>query len=163
MADTEPPADRRRIVDITLDEQSVVRRSAEVEHERRVAIFDLLEKNHFVPADADQGPYHLHLAIQDNRLVMQINDTDDRQITRHVVPVTPYRRLIKDYFTVCESYFEAIKRSTPSQIEAIDMGRRALHDEGADMLSDQLAGKIEIDKDTARRLFTLICVLHIRV
>ncbi len=166
MADTAPPADRQRIVSFTLDEQSVVRRSPEVEHERRVAIFDLLENNHFAPVgvglDHDGGPYHLHLAIQDNRLVMQINDTGDKPITKHLVPVTPYRRLIKDYFTVCESYFEAIKRSTPSQIEAIDMGRRGLHDEGAEKLRDQVADKIKIDKDTARRLFTLICVLHIR-
>ena len=118
--------------------------------------------NHFALTDGERGPYHLHLSIQDNRLVLQINDTKDQPITRHLVPVTPYRRLIKDYFTVCESYFEAIKRSSPSKIEAIDMGRRALHDEGAEKLCDQLAGKIEIDKETARRLFTLICVLHIR-
>jgi uncharacterized protein (UPF0262 family) len=162
MADSKTSTDPNRIVSIILDERTVVRRSPEVEHERRVAIFDILEKNHFAPVDADAGPYHLHLAIQDNRLVMQINDTDDRPIASHVVPVTPYRRLIKDYFTVCESYFEAIKHSSPSKIEAIDMGRRGLHDEGAEMLHDQLAGKIEVDRDTARRLFTLICVLHIR-
>ncbi len=162
MADTDSPDNPQRIVNITLDEKSVVRRSPEVEHERRVAIFDLLEDNYFAPADAGKGPYHLHLAIEDNRLVMRINDTFDKPITRQLVPMSSYRRLIKDYFTVCESYFEAIKRSTPSQIEAIDMGRRALHDEGSEKLSEQLAGKIEIDKDTARRLFTLICVLHIR-
>ena len=162
MADTDTRSDRQRIANITLDEKSVVRRSPEVEHERRVAIFDLLEDNHFVPVDADHGPYHLHLAIEDNRLVMLINDLDGGHVAKQLVPVSPYRRLIKDYFTVCESYFEAIKRSTPSQIEAIDMGRRALHDEGSDKLRDQLAGKIDIDKDTARRLFTLICVLHIR-
>ena len=162
MADTDPPADRQRIINLTLDEKSVVRRSPEVEHERRVAIFDLLEDNFFAPRDAGEGPYHLHLSIQDNRLVMRINDTGDKELVTQLLPVTQYRRLIKDYFTVCESYFDAIKRSTPSQIEAIDMGRRALHDEGSDMLRDQLDGKIEIDKDTARRLFTLICVLHIR-
>ena len=162
MAESEPPADRHCIVNITLDEQTVVRRSAEVEHERRVAIFDLLENNHFAPVGVNKGPYHLHLAIQDNRLVMQINDTGDKPITEHLLAMTSYRRLIKDYFTVCESYFEAIKRSTPSQIEAIDMGRRGLHDEGAVKLRDQIADKIEIDMDTARRLFTLICVLHIR-
>ena len=162
MADTDTPSDRQRIANITLDEKSVVRRSPEVEHERRVAIFDLLEDNHFVPLHADHGPYHLHLAIEDNRLVMLINDMEGKLVTKQLVPVSPYRRLIKDYFTVCESYFEAIKRSTPSQIEAIDMGRRSLHDEGSEKLRDQLAGKIDIDKDTARRLFTLICVLHIR-
>ena len=157
-----PPADRQRIADVTLDEATVVRRSAEVEHERRVAIFDLLEDNHFAPAGLDSGPYHLHLAIQENRLVMHVNDSDDRLLDKVLVPVSPYRRLIKDYFTVCESYFEAIKRSSPSQIEAIDMGRRGLHDEGSEMLREQLAGKVEIDRDTARRLFTLLCVLHIR-
>ena len=162
MAEPEAPADRQCIVNITLDEQTVVRRSAEVDHERRVAIFDILENNHFAPVDVDRGPYHLHLSIQDNRLVMQINDTGDKPITKHLVPVMPYRRLIKDYFTICESYFAAIKRSTPSQIEAIDMGRRGLHDEGAEKLRNQVADKIEIDMDTARRLFTLICVLHIR-
>lgn len=163
MADNEISADnRQRIVNITLDEQSVVRRSPEVEHERRVAIFDLLESNHFALTDARDGPYHLHLSIVDNRLILIIYDTDDEFIKKIPVPVSPYRRLIKDYFTVCESYFEAIKRSAPSQIEAIDMGRRALHDEGADMLREQLAGKVDIDINTARRLFTLICVLHIR-
>ena len=160
--DTKSPDDRQRIVNITLDEKSVVRRSPEVEHERRVAIFDLLEENHFALIGFDKGPYHLHLAIQDNRLVMRIDDMNDEPVTQQIVPVSPYRRLIKDYFTVCESYFEAIKRSSPSQIEAIDMGRRALHDEGSEKLRDQLAGKIDIDLDTARRLFTLICVLHIR-
>ena len=145
MAEPEAPADRQCIVNITLDEQTVVRRSAEVDHERRVAIFDLLENNHFAPVDVDRGPYHLHLSIQDNRLVMQVNDTSDKPITKFLVPMTPYRRLIKDYFTVCESYFEAIQHSTPSKIEAIDMGRRGLHDEGAEKLRGQVTGKIEIN------------------
>ena len=157
-----PAGSTQRIAELTLDERTVVRRSADIEHERRVAIFDLLEENHFAPLGLGQGPYHLHLAIEENRLVMHINDTADGPLEKLVLPVSSYRRLIKDYFTVCESYFEAIKRSTPSHIEAIDMGRRALHDEGAEKLCDQLAGKIEIDQDTARRLFTLICVLHIR-
>jgi uncharacterized protein (UPF0262 family) len=158
----EPPVTTQRIANVTLDEHSVVRRSADIEHERRVAIFDLLEDNSFAPEGLDAGPYHLHLAIEDNRLAMHINDTDDQPLERVMVPVSPYRRLIKDYFTVCESYFEAIKRSSPSQIEAIDMGRRALHNEGSDMLRDQLTDKVVIDDDTARRLFTLLCVLHIR-
>ncbi len=159
---TEPPATTQRIANVTLDERTVVRRSTDIEHERRVAIFDLLEDNSFAPDGLDSGPYHLHLAIEDNRLAMHINDTDDQPLERVMVPVSPYRRLIKDYFTVCESYFEAIKRSSPSQIEAIDMGRRALHNEGSDLLRGQLADKVAIDDDTARRLFTLLCVLHIR-
>jgi uncharacterized protein (UPF0262 family) len=159
---TEQPVTSQRIANVTLDERTVVRRSADIEHERRVAIFDLLEANSFAPSGLDRGPYHLHLAIEDNRLIMHINDTADRSLERVTVPVSPYRRLIKDYFTVCESYFEAIKRSSPSQIEAIDMGRRALHNEGSDMLREQLADKVAIDDDTARRLFTLLCVLHIR-
>ena len=113
MADTEAPADRQRIVNITLDEQSVVRRSAEVEHERRVAIFDLLENNHFSPVDVAPGPYHLHLAIEDNRLVLQINDTDDKPITKLVLPMTSYRRLIKDYFTGCAPSIPALDSPTP--------------------------------------------------
>ena len=159
---TEPPATTQRIANVTLDERTVVRRSTDIEHERRVAIFDLLEDNSFAPDGLDSGPYHLHLAIEDNRLAMHINDIDDQPLERVMVPVSPYRRLIKDYFTVCESYFEAIKRSAPSQIEAIDMGRRALHNEGSDLLRGQLADKVAIDDDTARRLFTLLCVLHIR-
>ena len=159
---TEPPATTQRIANVTLDERTVVRRSTDIEHERRVAIFDLLEDNSFAPDGLDSGPYHLHLAIEDNRLAMHINDIDDQPLERVMVPVSPYRRLIKDYFTVCESYFEAIKRSSPSQIEAIDMGRRALHNEGSDLLRGQLADKVAIDDDTARRLFTLLCVLHIR-
>jgi len=148
---SEPPATTQRIANVTLDEHTVVRRSADIEHERRVAIFDLLEDNSFAPEGLDAGPYHLHLAIEDNRLAMHINDTNDQSLERVMVPVSPYRRLIKDYFTVCESYFEAI-----------DMGRRALHNEGSDMLREQLADKVRIDDDTARRLFTLLCVLHIR-
>ena len=159
---TEPPATTQRIANVTLDERTVVRRSADIEHERRVAIFDLLEENHFAPAGLDSGPYHLHLAIEENRLVMHINDSADAPLEKLVLPMSSYRRLIKDYFTICESYFEAIKRSSPSQIEAIDMGRRSLHVEGSEMLREQLAGKVEIDADTARRLFTLLCVLHIR-
>ena len=159
---TNPPATTQRIANVTLDERTVVRRSTDIEHERRVAIFDLLEDNSFVPDGLDSGPYHLHLAIEDNRLAMHINDTDDQPLERVMVPVSPYRRLIKDYFTVCESYFEAIKTAPPSRIEALDMGRRGLHNEGSDILRARLEGKVDIDKRTARRLFTLICVLHIR-
>ncbi len=154
--------DRQRIVGITLDERTVVRRSAEIEHERQVAIFDLLEDNHFAPAGLDSGPYNLHLSVEENRLVIDINDARGKPLQRVVLQITPYRRLIKDYFTVCESYFEAIKRASPSRIEAIDMGRRGLHNEGSELMRAHLADRVAIDVNTARRLFTLLCVLHIR-
>ncbi|WP_448191026.1 UPF0262 family protein [Azospirillum sp. sgz301742] len=153
----------RRIVHVTLDEQSVVRRKPEVEHERAVAIFDLLEDNEFCPCDhADDGPYHLHLSIQDNRLIFDIRKDSDEALSKVTLPLTTFRTIVKDYFLICESYYNAIKRSTPSQIEAIDMGRRGLHNEGSELLRERLAGKVEMDLQTARRLFTLICVLHIR-
>ena len=154
--------DRQRIVGITLDERTVARRSAEVEHERQVAILDLVEENHFAPAGLDSGPYNLHLSVEENRLVIDINDARGKPLQKVVLPITPYRRLIKDYFTVCESYFEAIKRASPSRIEAIDMGRRSLHNEGAELMREHLADRVAIDVNTARRLFTLLCVLHIR-
>ena len=153
----------RRIVHVTLDEQTVVRRKPEVEHERAVAIFDLLEENEFCPCDhADDGPYHLHLSIEDNRLIFDIRRESDEALSKVTLPLTTFRTIVKDYFLICESYYNAIKRSTPSQIEAIDMGRRGLHNEGSELLRERLAGKVEMDLQTARRLFTLICVLHIR-
>ncbi len=153
----------RRIVHVTLDEKTVVRRKPEVEHERAVAIFDLLEENEFCPCDhPDDGPYHLHLSIEDNRLVLDVRREDDGALDKITLPLTGFRSIVKDYFLICESYYNAIKRSTPSQIEAIDMGRRGLHNEGSEMLRERLAGKIDLDLQTARRLFTLICVLHIR-
>ena len=154
--------DRQRIADITLDESSVVRRGADVEHERAVAIFDLLEDNRFAPVGDYRGPYNLNLGIAENRLRFEIRDDGDAVLGTVVLALSPFRRIVKDYFTVCESYFEAIKSASPSKIEAIDMGRRGLHNEGSQLLRERLDGKIEIDFDTARRLFTLICVLHIR-
>lgn len=152
-----------RISDIHLDDRLVVRRSPEVEHEMAVAIYDLLETNHFAPADVPPGPYHLVLAIRDGRsLVFDIRDEKDRPLHEVTVPLTPFRRIVKDYFTVCESYFEAIRHAPASRIEALDMGRRGLHNEGAELLRETLEGRIEIDEETSRRLFTLICVLHIR-
>ena len=157
------PRDKaQRIVNVTLDERSVVRRSPEVEHERAVAIFDLIEENLFAPQGDHDGPYSLHLAIEENRLVFDIRSEADQPLNKVILALSPFRRIVKDYFTVCESYYAAIKRASPSQIEAIDMGRRSLHDEGSDILRLRLAGKIELDANTARRLFTLICVLHIR-
>jgi len=151
-----------RLVDICLDERTVVRRSADVEHERAVAIFDLLEENHFALAGAHDGPYCLHLSVQENRLLFDVRNEANEPIETVALPLAPFRRIVKDYFTVCESYFDAIKTASPSKIEAIDMGRRGLHNEGSEILRDRLDGRIEVDLDTARRLFTLLCVLHIR-
>jgi uncharacterized protein (UPF0262 family) len=155
-------SDRQRIVDIILDEKTVVRRKPEVEHERAVAIFDLIESNSFTPAGHDEGPYRLRLGISENRLIFDISNEAGVAVDRVAMPLAPYRRIVKDYFLVCESYYAAIRTASPSKIEAIDMGRRGLHNEGSQVLLDQLAGKVEMDFDTARRLFTLICVLHIR-
>ena len=152
----------RRIAKITLDERSVVRRSADIEHERAIAIFDLLEDNVFNPVANLGGPYHLHLGIEDNRLVLDIRDMQDLSLERIVLPLTPFRGIVKDYFLVCETYFNAIRTSSPSRIEAVDMGRRALHNEGSELLRERLVDRVEIDLNTARRLFTLLCVLHIR-
>lgn len=151
-----------RIARVTLDERSVVRRNPEIEHERAVAIYDLIEENSFSIVDGPGGPYSLALGIEDSRLVLDIRNELEVPLTKLILSLSPFRRIVKDYFTVCESYYEAIKRSTPSQIEAIDMGRRGLHNEGAELLRERLNGKIELDANTARRLFTLICVLHIR-
>ena len=152
----------QRLINITLDERTVVRRSPEVEHERAVAIYDLLEDNRFVPQGGFDGPFHLHLAIEENRLKFDIHNPEDQPVAAIYLALSPFRRLIKDYFMVCETYYEAIKSASPSRIEAIDMGRRGLHNEGSELLRQRLDGKIELDFDTARRLFTLICVLHIR-
>ena len=151
-----------RIVKIDLDERSVVRRNPDIEHERAVAIFDLLEENRFAPKDLVPGPYHLRLGIEDNRLVLDIRDQSDVSLSRIQLALSSFRTVVKDYFTVCESYFSAIKRASPTQIEALDMGRRALHNEGSELLRERLDGRVELDLNTARRLFTLICVLHIR-
>ncbi len=162
MSNRQQERDRRRIVEISLDERTVVRRSPDVEHERAVAIYDLTEENYFSPVGDDSGPYHLHLSIAENRLLFDIRSDADEAVATVTLPLLPLRRIVKDYFAICESYYEAIRTASPSKIEAIDMGRRGLHDEGCEILRDRLDGKIEIDFDTARRLFTLICVLHIR-
>src|SRR5438552_2876495 len=156
------PSGPWRIAEITLDEHTVVRRSRDIEHERAVAIFDLLEDNHFKPASGCRGPYHLHLAIEENRLSIAVRSMSDGSNETIVLPLAPFRGIVKDYFMVCESYYEAIRRSRLAQIEAIDVGRRSLHDEGSALLMERLAEKVAIDHDTARRLFTLICVLHLR-
>jgi uncharacterized protein (UPF0262 family) len=153
----------QRIAKITLDEKSVVRRNADVEHERAVAIFDLLEENSFSPTAGYDGPFHLHLSIEENRLILEICTGEaSEKLERIALPLAAFRSIVKDYFMICESYYAAIRRSTPSQIEAIDMGRRGLHNEGSELLRERLADKVAIDLNTARRLFTLVCVLHIR-
>jgi uncharacterized protein (UPF0262 family) len=154
--------DRNRLVDIELDE-SIGRSTPDVEHERAVAIFDLIEENSFCPVgDTGDGPYRLKLSLVDARLVFVIARESGEEVATHILSLTPLRRIVKDYYMVCESYYDAIRSSTPSKIEAIDMGRRGLHNEGSQTLMDRLSGKIELDFDTARRLFTLVCVLHWR-
>jgi uncharacterized protein (UPF0262 family) len=155
-------AERKRcLVKVTLDEGSIGRSGPDIEHERAVAIYDLIEENSFAPVDHDGGPYALHLAITENRLVFDIRQDDGTTpVVAHLLSLTPFRRIVKDYFLICDSYYKAIRTATPSQIEAIDMGRRGLHNEGSELLRERLKEKIEVDFDTARRLFTLICVLH---
>ncbi len=152
----------QKLVGVFLDEQSVVSRSAQVDHERKVAIYDLIEQNSFRPAGNYPGPFNLHLSVEDNRFVFEIRDIDDNKLNRFTQPLSPLRAIIKDYFMICDSYYKAIKISTPLKIEAIDVGRRSMHNEGAQILQERLADKVEIDSETARRLFTLICILHIR-
>ena len=161
-AGLDPTGEDARIVHITLDERSVIRRSPEVEQERAIAVYDLLEENRFRPLDAGAGPFHLHLRIEENRLVLDVRDTAEAPRAIVALPLTPFRRVVRDYFQVCESYYDAIKRLSPSQIEAIDMGRRGLHNEGSTLLQERLVDRVVMDFPTARRLFTLLCVLHIR-
>ena len=154
-------ADTQRLSDVVLDE-TIGRATPDVEHERAVAIFDLIEENSFEPVGHDKGPYKLKLSLIDSKLVFSITTQSDEPVATHILSLTPFRRIVKDYFMICESYYEAIRSSTPSQIEAIDMGRRGIHNEGSQTLMDRLEGKIKMDFDTARRLFTLVCVLHWR-
>ncbi len=152
--------EQARLVEVTLDEASIGRNNAEVEHEREVAVFDLLERNAFALEGHDGGPYTLHLSLADNRLVFTVGDTDRAPIQHVMLSLSPFRRLVKDYFLICESYYQAIKMQPASKIEAIDMGRRGIHDEGSQLLMERLKGKIAVDLPTARRLFTLLCALH---
>lgn len=153
---------RTRLIAVTIDEASIERGSPDVEHERAVAVYDLLEDNHFEAVGAPEGPYRLILSIQENRLVFTIQAEDGAHIIAHGLSLKPLRKVVKDYFLICDSYFNAIRRAAPAQIEAIDMGRRGVHDEGSRLLAERLDGKIRLDHDTARRLFTLICALHFR-
>ncbi|NWH07324.1 MAG: UPF0262 family protein [Alphaproteobacteria bacterium] len=156
------PASPYRIVEVAIDENSIAALNPDIEHERRVAVFDLIEENSFRPVNSDGGPYVLRLALEEGRLVFDIMTEAREPHGKIILSLTPFRRVIKDYFLICESYFHAIKTATPSQIEAIDMGRRGLHNEGSQILKERLDGKVEIDFDTARRLFTLICSLHFK-
>jgi uncharacterized protein (UPF0262 family) len=154
--------DRDRLIDVELDE-SIGRSTPDVEHERAVAIFDLIEENSFRPVgDEGGGPYKLRLSLAESRLVFAVRRENDAAVVTHMLSLTPFRRIVKDYYLICESYYDAIRSSTPSHIEAIDMGRRGLHNDGSQTLMERLSGKIDIDFDTARRLFTLVCVLHWR-
>jgi uncharacterized protein (UPF0262 family) len=153
-------AKANRLVAVTLDENSIGRSNPDVEHERAVAIYDLLEENIFAPQGDEDGPFALHLSVTGTRLVFDVRRADGSPIMAHLLSLAPLRRIVKDYFTVCDSYYAAIRTATPDRIEALDMGRRALHDEGSTILMERLKRKVEVDFDTARRLFTLICVLH---
>ena len=152
--------DKDRLVAVTLDEQSIGRSNRDVEHERAVAIYDLIEQNTFAPIGHEGGPYALHLSLAENRLAFDIRLADGTPVVTHLFSLTPFRRIVKDYFLICDSYYAAIRTATPDRIEAIDMGRRGLHDEGSRILMERFKRKVRVDFDTARRLFTLICVLH---
>ena len=155
-----------RIIDVTLDERTILWRSADIEQERRIAIFDLVEENRFAPdrayPDGYAGPYRIALSVQEGRLGLEIKREDDSPLETLILGLARFRRPIKDYFAICDSYFQAIRNATAQQIETIDMARRGIHDEAARLLIERLEGKISIDFATARRLFTLICVLHIK-
>ena len=155
-----------RIIAIDLDEHTILWRSADIEQERRIAIFDLLEGNYFNPAhaypEAYAGPFKLLLAVEEGRLAITISSETGEHLETLVIALGRFRRPVRDYFAICDSYFQAVKNATPAQIETIDMARRAIHNEAAELLKERLADKIDMDFDTARRLFTLICVLHIK-
>ena len=152
--------DNQRLNSVVLDEQSLAAASRDQEQERQIAIFDLLEDNHFAPEGADGGPYDLKIALIDNRLALDI--TGPGYARRHILSLSPFRSVVRDYAMICESYYDAIRNATPQKIEALDMGRRGLHNEGSALLQARLKGKVDTDLDTARRLFTLICALHWR-
>jgi uncharacterized protein (UPF0262 family) len=155
------PHKKQRLVSVTLDEESIGRSNPDVEHERKAAIYDLLEQNFFAPDEhEEEGPFALHLSITGNRLVFDVRREDGTPVVAHLFSLTPLRRIVKDYFLICDSYYQAIRTATPDKIEAIDMGRRGVHNEGSRILIERLKGKVKVDIDTARRLFTLISVLH---
>ena len=149
-----------RLRAVVLDEESLSAASRDQEQERQIAIFDLLEENRFVPEGAETGPYDLRISLIDNRLALDIAGPGYQR--RHILSLSPFRSVVRDYAMICDSYYQAIRSATPQKIETIDQGRRALHNEGSELLKARLAGKVDTDLDTARRLFTLICALHWR-
>ena len=160
MTDQTPDDSNNRIVAVTLDEESIGRSGPDIEHERAIAIYDLIEENSFKPIGHEGGPYALHLSLAENRLVFDIRLATGEPVVAHMLSLNTFKKIVKDYFMICDSYYQAIRTATPDRIEAIDMGRRGIHDEGSRILQDQIKRKVEVDFDTARRLFTLICVLH---
>ncbi|ASP36506.1 MULTISPECIES: UPF0262 family protein [Stappiaceae] len=157
---SDPQQTGSRLVDVVLDEASIARSTPEVEHDRAVAIYDLIEENTFQPVGHPTANYVLNLSVVEKKLVLRIRTEDDGEVVTHVLSLSPLRKIVKDYDLICESYYEAIRHATPSQIEAIDMGRRGVHNEGSAILMERLSGKIEVDMQTARRLFTLVYALH---
>lgn len=166
MSESAPPSADHRIAHIELDEATIIWRSADIEQERRIAIYDLIEENSFKPLRSVErganGPYRLRLSVADGRLVLAISDTQERLLEELILGLARFRRAIKDYFAICDSYYQAIRKATAAEIETIDMARRAIHNRAAELLVERLEGKVETDFATARRLFTLICVLHIK-
>ncbi|MEO1066927.1 MAG: UPF0262 family protein [Pseudomonadota bacterium] len=161
MANTSKKAkDNARLSSVLLDEASIGRATPDVEQERSIAIFDILEENSFKPTDHDGGPYTLKLSNHEGRFVMEIGEEGASQVMTHVLSMTPFRSIIKDYFMICDSYYAAIRSATPGKIEAIDMARRGIHNEGSELLMERLKSKVDVDFDTARRLFTLLCALN---
>ncbi len=149
-----------RLISVDLDADTLSASGPEAEHERRVAIFDLIEENSFAVTDRESGPYRLRLSMQERKLVFEISDEAGKGVHTFILSLSPFRSVIRDYFLICESYYNAIRSQTPHQIEAIDMARRGVHNEGSELVAERLEGKVEVDFDTARRLFTLICALH---
>ena len=166
MAESTSFAPDHRIADISLDETTILWRNADIEQERRIAIFDLIEENQFKPLRSVErgadGPYKLRLSVTDGRLVLDIADLQDSPVEQLILGLARFRRPIREYFAICDSYYQAIRKATPAEIETIDMARRGIHNRAAELLLERLEGKIETDFATARRLFTLICVLHIK-
>ncbi|HWH17391.1 MAG TPA: UPF0262 family protein [Allosphingosinicella sp.] len=150
-----------RIIEVELDERTIIRRSEDIERERRIAIFDLIEANHFAPKD-QEGPFRIRLRIEDDRLAIDLKDEAGEPLETIRLGLGRFRRPVRDYFAICDSYFKAVRSDTPHGIETTDMARRSVHNEAAELLRECLADKVEMDFDTARRLFTLICVLHIK-
>lgn len=154
------PTSRSRLYEINLDQATIARKNPNVEHEREVAIYDILESNEFKLVGRDDGPYRLQLSLADDRLALTVGNEAADNLDNHLLSLQPFKKIVKDYFLICDSYYEAIRSAPPSKIQAIDVSRRSLHDEGSRLLVERLEGKIDVDFDTARRLFTLICALH---